>query len=270
MPATKTRRMVTQGGLEWRADSSGVTLEGHASTFNQPYDMGWYMETVAPGAFTRTLNANPDVRLLINHEGLPLGRTTSGTLELSQDDSGLYMRSVLDPSDPDVQRLRPKLARGDLNEMSFAFGTVKDQWSEDYTQRTLRELSLAGGDVSVVTYPANPNATVSMRSKILEAVDADRLRAMYAEIREGRAAEVSPDASSQLAAILESLAVADNYVDASLVALSNLLGVPNPDSDAEMEPDADDAGRAAADELEKAIIARDVRAARIRAELLKH
>lgn len=281
MVTINTRRMVSTGGLEWRSDSEGVTLEGHASTFNQPYSMGWYTETVARGAFTKTLAGKPDVRLLINHEGLPLARTNSdmvakgtATLELAQDDSGLYMRSVLDPSDPDVQRIMPKIRRGDLSEMSFAFGTVKDDWSPDRTERTLRELSLANGDVSIVTYPANPNATMSMRSKILESVGPDRLREIYMEITEGRAgAKFSSATTAQLTALLESLAVADDHLDASLVALSDLLGVANPDDDETPAEDAaeggEEMGRSADAELETRA-ARERRAARIRLELLKH
>jgi len=277
MPVTNTRRMVTDGGLEWRSDSSGITLEGHASTFNQPYSMGWYTETVARGAFTKTLAGKPDVRLLINHEGLPLARSASGTLDLAQDDSGLYVRSVLDPSDPDVQRIMPKMKRGDLNEMSFAFGTVKDDWSPDRTERTLRELSLANGDVSIVTYPANPNATSSMRSRILESVGPDRLREIYMEITEGRAgAKFSSATTSQLTALLESLAVADTHLDSSLVALSDLLGVANPDDDESAAEDAaeggEDTGRSADAEAEDVTLraAREVRAARLRLELLRH
>ena len=38
--------------------------------------MGGYTETIARGAFTKTLSERPDVQLLINHEGLPLARTT--------------------------------------------------------------------------------------------------------------------------------------------------------------------------------------------------
>ena len=147
MPTTLTRRMVTEGDLEIRTAGSSITIEGHASTFNQPYNMGWYTETVAPGAFARTLGRNPDVTLLVNHDGLPLARTTSGTLQLSQDSTGLHIRSQLDSSDPDVQRLVPKMQRGDLNQMSFAFGIVKDQWADKDSRRTLTELSLAGGDV---------------------------------------------------------------------------------------------------------------------------
>lgn len=263
MPVTNTRRMVTVGGLEWRSDSEGITLEGHASTFNQPYDMGWYTETVAPGAFTKTLAGKPDVRLLINHEGLPLARTTSGTLDLAQDESGLYMRTSLDPADPDVQRILPKMQRGDLNEMSFAFGTVKDDWTADYKERTLRELSLASGDVSVVTYPANPNATVSLRSKILDGVGAERLREIYAEIMEGRSTDMTQDSARQLTAVLESLAVAED-IDPSLAVLSDLLGVVAEVADEGL------AERAAQEAAQKAIAASQLKAARTRLELLRH
>lgn len=155
--------------LEVRDNGNGtVTLSGYASTFNQPYDMGSYQETVAPGAFTRTLSQSPDVRLLVNHTGLPLARTSSGTLRLSQDDTGLRVESDLDATDPDVQALIPKMKRGDLNQMSFAFainGSDGQSWNKDYSQRTLRSLSLQNGDVSVVTYPANPNAGVALRSE---------------------------------------------------------------------------------------------------------
>jgi len=200
MPDTKLRRTVTAQSLQVRTTAGGLTIEGHASTFDQPYDMGWYTETVAPGAFTRTLAKNPDVRLLVNHDGLPLARTSSGTLDLSQDKSGLYMRSTLDRDDPDVRRLAPKMARGDLNQMSFSFGLSKngDEWSEDLSNRTLRHLSLDGGDVSIVTFPANPNATVAMRSRILRMPK--KLRELYRTL----------DPSSEARALLDNLTTADD------------------------------------------------------------
>lgn len=160
---TFERRMAVTG-MEVRDDADGLTLTGYASTFNQLYDMGWYTETVDPGAFDRTLGLKPDVRLLINHDGLPLARTTSGTLTLDTDRRGLRVSAHLDPSDPDVARLAPKMRREDLNEMSFGFRTIADVWEDDMTKRSLRELDLNNGDVSVVTFPANPNASASLRS----------------------------------------------------------------------------------------------------------
>ena len=163
MSKTFERRMAV-AGLEVRETSDSVTLAGYASTFDQPYDMGWYTETVDPGAFKRTLSRTPDVRLLINHTGLPLARTTSGTLTLDTDSRGLMVSAELDPSDPDVASLIPKMRRGDLNQMSFAFRASEDEWSKDMSQRTLMENDLNDGDVSVVTYPANHTAMAALRS----------------------------------------------------------------------------------------------------------
>jgi HK97 family phage prohead protease len=157
-------RRVAIAHLELRADDTQVRLVGYASRFNTPYAVGAFTETVAPGAFTATLAAKPDVRLLIDHEGQPLARTKSGTLRLTQDSIGLKVESTLDATDPDVQRLIPKMRRGDLDQMSFAFRIAPggDEWNSDYTLRTIRSANLDGGDVSVVTYPASPTTSVQL------------------------------------------------------------------------------------------------------------
>lgn len=160
---TFERRMAVTD-LEVRDDPAGPVLTGYASTFNDPYDMGWYTETIDPGAFKRTLGQKPDVRLLINHDGLPLARTTSGTMTLDTDEKGLRVSATLDPTDPDVQSLIPKMKRGDLNQMSFGFRTIEDSWSKDMSKRTMLSLDLNDGDTSIVTYPANPGAMAAMRS----------------------------------------------------------------------------------------------------------
>jgi HK97 family phage prohead protease len=186
-----TKRLLTSS-LEIRSSSDAITLEGYASTSNQPYDMGWYTETVARGAFTNTLRTRPDVRLLTNHEGLPLARTKSGTLQLSEDSTGLLTRATLDPSDPDVQALMPKLQRGDLDAMSFAFGIIGETWSNDYSERQLNELTLDGGDVSIVTYPANPTTSIKVRSLI--ASDTELIRSAYRD--------AGPDEREALASLM--------------------------------------------------------------------
>jgi HK97 family phage prohead protease len=149
--------------FEFREDkiNNQVILEGYAATF-EDYDVhggpqaGGWVEQLGMACFDRTLADMPDVQLLVNHEGLPLARTKSGNLKLSRDRHGLLVRATLDPSDPDVQRLIPKMKRGDMDEMSFAF-RVKDQsWDSTYTHRTINELSLQKGDVSVVNYGMNP------------------------------------------------------------------------------------------------------------------
>jgi HK97 family phage prohead protease len=238
----ETRTVAAEFEMRDDTTTGAPVIEGYAATFGQPYDMGPFWEQIDKRAFNRTLGAKPDVRLLIDHEGQPLARTKSGTLELSSDDRGLHMRAVLDQSDPDVQRLLPKMRRGDLDEMSFAFRVAPngDDWDyqhEQGTMRTLRELSLAGGDVSVVTYPANPNTSVSLRHK-----DEHEARCLFVEqvareLREGRS--LPPATLAQLRHALDLIAAADDAVDKAQPILAAVLGVPNPDAD-DAEPDADD------------------------------
>lgn len=167
----ETRRMASP--LEMRTDalSGHIILEGYASTFHAyevaggPRGGGW-MEQLHRRAFDTTLAGNPDVMLLINHTDMPLARTKSGTLSLRVDDHGLLVRADLDPSDPDVQRLMPKMRRGDMDEMSFAFHVRAHDWSSDYTTRTITEVDLRKGDVSVVNYGANPNTAARLTEAI--------------------------------------------------------------------------------------------------------
>lgn len=157
--------------FELRATSdTSVTLAGYASVFDRGYEMyggpdkGGWTEIVDRSAFDETLKRKPDLHLLINHEGMPLARTKSGTLRLSTDSTGLKVEADLDRSDPDVQRLEVKMGRGDMDEMSFAFRTVRHEWANDETERRLLELNLDKGDVSVVNFGASPHTSAGIRS----------------------------------------------------------------------------------------------------------
>jgi len=153
-------------------DAGTVTFSGYASVFNHDYEVydafGRFTERLAPGAFTRTLTEDPDVMLLINHQGLPLARTKSGTLQLSQDSVGLRVSAQLDANDPDVRSILPKMRRGDVDEMSFAFRVNDQVWSEDYSDRTITEVNLARGDVSIVSFGANPATVAALRAALAD------------------------------------------------------------------------------------------------------
>lgn len=151
--------------LETR-DGEPPRLRGHAAVFGQlSEDLGGFREQIARGAFAEALKGD-DVRLLINHEGLPLARSASGTLKLAEDDRGLAIEAELDPEDPDVQRLMPKLKRRDLSQMSFGFRVKPggQDWAKDEEGRTVRTLKAVRlFDVSVVTFPAYPQTDVAVR-----------------------------------------------------------------------------------------------------------
>lgn len=149
--------------IDTKTQGNSLKFTGYASVFDSPYDVyggpsngrGW-SEIVDQRAFDRTLQGSPDLHLLINHEGLPLARTKSGTLKLSTDERGLYVEADLDRRDPDVQRIEPKMQRGDMDEMSFGFRTIRDDWADNDETRRLTEVSLDHGDVSIVNFGANP------------------------------------------------------------------------------------------------------------------
>lgn len=159
--------------IELRTSGDAVEFHGYATVYDEWYpvgggpERGGWNEVVTAGAAKATLNGKPDVRLLVNHDGLPLARTRSGTLKLVEDKRGLIVDAPsLDPSNPLVQQVRSAMDRGDVDEMSFAFKVVRQEWNDDYTERTIREfdLSIAGADVSIVTYPANPATVAQLRT----------------------------------------------------------------------------------------------------------
>jgi HK97 family phage prohead protease len=192
------RRVLAAEQFELRAEGDTLTLTGYASVFNKGYDLyggpakGGWTEFVHPDAFKRTLSEKPDLHLLINHEGMPLARTKSGTLRLSTDKVGLKVEADLDRNDPDVQRLETKMKRGDMDEMSFAFRVLGQKWEDDDEKRTLTEVSLHKGDVSVVNFGANPATSASIRSlndAIKLICDAEETEAL-AELRSGDQDEI--------------------------------------------------------------------------------
>jgi hypothetical protein len=157
--------------IEIRAASTGRRLTGYAASYNTRTEIrskGFtFVEEIAPGAFRKILATNPDVLATWNHleTALPLGRTTAGTLKLSEDSRGL----AFDIDLPDTQfanDLHAACKRGDINGASFAFavGPGDEEWSEDTVEgrstqvRTLRNFS-GLYDISVVARPAYQEGT---------------------------------------------------------------------------------------------------------------
>lgn len=140
----------------------GRTIVGYAAVFNSLSQVLWgFRERIAPGAFADALG--DDVRALWNHDtGIVLGRTKSGTLRLHEDEVGL--RIEVDPPASAAAYLE-SIKRGDVDQMSFGFNTLDDEWDEgDDGQiiRTLRKVKLF--EVSPVTFPAYTATSVGVRS----------------------------------------------------------------------------------------------------------
>lgn len=192
-------RRYTRGEVEFRAAPAaggpGV-LGGYAAKYETlSQNLGGFVETIARGAFDKSLADGVDVMCRYNHDdnGL-LGRTSSGTTRLSSDEVGLMYET--DIPDTSVGRDVAVLAeRRDITQSSFAFITVEDEWGfteQGFPLRTLRQVKLV--DVAPVNTPAYLDTSTAMRSLAdARGIPADQVRAAAAENR--LAAIMSGDAA---------------------------------------------------------------------------
>jgi len=153
------------------AGDDSLIVEGYASNFEVEYDLGYFKESVARGAFDDVLG--DDVRFLLNHTGAPLARTTNGTLELTVDETGLRYRAALADTQ-DGRDLYKLIKRGDITQSSFAFTIDADEWSEDRSTRTITKVGRLL-DTSAVTYPASATTSVYARNMAAAAQEAEEL-----------------------------------------------------------------------------------------------
>jgi Escherichia/Staphylococcus phage prohead protease len=179
--------------FELRTEGDGLTLSGYAAVYGLPSEpipggpRGTFTETIRAGAFARTLARNPDVTLRYQHNltTLPLARTKSGTLQLSEDQQGLRVQAQL-PDNEIGRPVRDAIQRGDISGMSFRFrvpSKAGEKWSADYKKRELLDVAL-GGEVSVVDFPAYPSTTVAVRQLAeLAEVEPDELAEAFDMLR---------------------------------------------------------------------------------------
>lgn len=148
---------------EIKAAAESRTVEGYASVFNSMSEDLGFREIILPGAFSDVLDN--DVRALYNHDSnYLLARTTSGTLELKEDEKGLYYRFEM-PNTSYGNDMLELFRRGDLTQSSFGFTVEKDSWRMEDGQQ-VRYIERVGSlfDVSPVVYPAYSQASSGLRS----------------------------------------------------------------------------------------------------------
>lgn len=159
-------------------DSSNPCIEGYFAVFNSNYDLGYGMsESIAPGAFDGTIS--DDVRALINHDTtLVLGRTSAHTLELRQDEHGLWGHIDINPNDTDAMNLYARVQRGDVTQCSFGFDILDEETEfrgEDEVHWTIKAVKLY--EVSCCTFPAYQETSISARQADLEEIKKRSLEA---------------------------------------------------------------------------------------------
>ena len=161
-----------------RQDGDTPHISGYFAVFNSIYEIAPGMsESIAPGAFSRTLSN--DVRALINHDStLVLGRTKAHTLELREDERGLWGDVAINPNDGDAMNLYERVKRGDVDQCSFGFEIVSEEtdFREDGSVHwTIKEINLF--EVSACTFPAYEATNISARQAQRDDLTARRLEA---------------------------------------------------------------------------------------------
>jgi len=144
----KIERRLFAEPIEVRKSADGkVGVRGYAAVF----DYEAHGEVIRRSAFNRTISQRDNVRLLVNHDGVPLASTKAGTLVIGVDERGLWFEaSELDMDNPTARELVSAMERGDMDQCSFAGYFLDAQRNSDGT-REVREVALL--DVSVVTFP---------------------------------------------------------------------------------------------------------------------
>lgn len=150
-----------------RAEENGeLVIEGYFAVFDSNYDIAPGMsESIARGAFANSISG--DIRALVNHDTtLVIGRTTVRTLELREDERGLWGRIVINPKDSDATNAYARVERGDVSQCSIGFDIVKEDTEirEDGSIHwTIRDVKL--WEVSLCTFPAYEETSIDARSR---------------------------------------------------------------------------------------------------------
>ena len=160
-------------------------ISGYFATFSDVYEIApGLTESIAPGAFSRTLGG--DIRALVNHDTtLVLGRTKAHTLELKEDERGLWGDVTINPNDGDAMNLYERVKRGDVDQCSFGFEIVSEEtdFREDGSIHwTITEVNLF--EVSACTFPAYKDTNISARSAERDEIKARELEAWKNKMKE--------------------------------------------------------------------------------------
>ena len=154
---------------EGEAEGGKMVIEGYAAVFESEANIGGYfIERIERGAFD---GANmKDVPLKYNHsDAVPiLARTRNGSLELTVDEKGLFIRAELIDTQ-DSRDMYKRIKAGLIDKMSFAFTIADggDAWEKGETpKRSIKKFDRIF-DVSVVDTPAYEDTSINARSRDL-------------------------------------------------------------------------------------------------------
>ena len=133
--------------------------------YNRPtqlYERGRaFTEVIRPGAFSRSIARGNDIVSFFNHDrNRLLGRTSSGTLRLTDTPEGLTFEVDLPEHAKDIREM---VERGDLTGASFTGFTRKggEEWTSE--ARELTDIYMV--EIGPVVSPAYRDSTVMLRAE---------------------------------------------------------------------------------------------------------
>lgn len=163
------------GNFTTRAEGDEWFISGYFAVFNSTYSIfEGATESIAQEAFDGELGG--DIRCLIDHDTrLVLGRTAADTLTLRVDDVGLWGEVKINPKDQDAVNLYERVKRGDVNQCSFGFDVLEEDFEEKNgkVHWTIKKVKLY--EVSVVTFPAYKETSVTARKNVLDNIKKRKL-----------------------------------------------------------------------------------------------
>ena len=185
----------TATDFQTREEGGELSIEGYFAVFGSNYEIAPGMsESIAPGAFSKTLGR--DVRALVNHDTtLVLGRNTAHTLELREDEHGLWGKIDINPNDGDAMNLYARVKRGDVDQCSFGFDIVDEETDfrdDGSVHWTIKDVVLY--EVSCCTFPAYTETNIAARAKERDEVQRRELEAWKAKQKARLAHAESTDA----------------------------------------------------------------------------
>lgn len=187
MPNERQQRQVrcVAQQFQTRAANDDLFIEGYFSVFNSEYPL-WEgaSEIVKPGAFNNSVSG--DVRALINHDSsLVLGRTKAGTLTLRQDERGLWGSIRINRDDVDAMNLYARVQRGDVDQCSFGFDIKRETFVDLGDGKCRWEIEEVDPlyEVSVCTFPAYTETSVSARKQDLAEIEKRRAEAWRSDMK---------------------------------------------------------------------------------------
>ena len=144
----------------------------------------WFKETIKAGTFTRALQKNDSIPMLLEHDwDKQIAHTADGTLELREDAIGLRFDAIVD------EKTFNEIQRRNITSCSFGFKVNEQQYESVNPKMEKRYISnIDLFEVSLVANPAYVGSLVEQRNmeQALEDMDKEEVETVIETVEENK------------------------------------------------------------------------------------